>query len=91
VYIHNWEKTVITENTYRVKYRHKFPVDANGKLGGCYANNEAIARKELIRYGVLLKQDSKRSLYVVRDIELDREFVVPFKKVTVLGPLEAAY
>lgn len=79
---------MVAVNTYRVKYQKKFPVDTNGNLGGCYAAKEATSRKELVRDGILLSQDSKRSLYVIRDIELNREFVVPFKKVTVLEPLE---
>lgn len=72
-------------NTYRVKYKHKFPVDSEGQLGGCYSDKIATCRKELIRDGVLLKQDSKKRLYVVEDVELKKEFIVPFEKVTVLA------
>lgn len=70
------------ENTHRVKYRYKFPVDGNGQLGGCYSKRQAKTRKELIRDGILLKQDSNKKLYVVEDLELKRQFIVPFEKVT---------
>lgn len=72
-------------NTYKVKYKHKFPVDSEGQLGGCYSDRIATSRKELTRDGVLVKQDSKKKLYIVEDIELKKEFIVPFEKVTVLA------
>tara|TARA_B100000287_G_C20085589_1_gene564208 strand:+ start:83 stop:301 length:219 start_codon:yes stop_codon:yes gene_type:complete len=64
-------------------YRHSFPVDEWGRLGGMYslADVPVVAYKELKRKGRILREDTKKKEYIIRDVEKKFTKVVPFANV----------
>jgi len=56
---------------YKCTYTTKWPIDEYGRLGGMYSLSDLpiSGYVELERDGFLVKQDSKRGLYEVRDAE----------------------
>ena len=70
----------------KCKYKYKFPVDEFGRPGAMYslADLPVVGYKILERTGTLLKQDSKKELYELKDNENNWTLVVPFKDVEVI-------
>ena len=72
--------------TYKCKYKYEFPVDEFGRPGAMYslADLPVVGYKILERTGTLLKQDSKKKLYELKDDENKWTLVVPFADVEVV-------
>ncbi len=70
----------------KCKYKYKFPVDEFGRPGAMYslADLPVAGYKILERTGTLLKQDSKKKLYELKDDENNWTLVVPFADVEVV-------
>ena len=70
----------------KCKYKYKFPVDEFGRPGAMYslADLPVVGYKILERTGTLLKQDSKKELYELKDNENNWTLVVPFADVEVI-------
>tara|TARA_S200000501_G_scaffold108087_1_gene101442 strand:+ start:428 stop:643 length:216 start_codon:yes stop_codon:yes gene_type:complete len=70
----------------KCKYKYKFPVDEFGRPGAMYslADLPVVGYKILERTGTLLKQDSKKELYELKDNENNWTLVVPFADVEVV-------
>ena len=72
--------------TYKCKYKYEFPVDEWNRPSGFYtlADVPVVGYKILERTGTLLKQDSKKELYELKDDENNWTLVVPWKDVEVI-------
>lgn len=70
----------------KCKYKYEFPVDEFGRPGAMYslADLPVAGYKILERTGTLLKQDSKKKLYELKDDENNWTLVVPFADVEVV-------
>jgi len=70
----------------KCNYKYKFPVDEFGRPGGMYslADLPVVGYKILERTGKLLKQDSKKELYELKDDEKNWKLVVPFADVEII-------
>ena len=67
----------------KCKYKYEFPVDEFGRPGGFYslADLPVYGYKMLERTGTLLRQDSEKKLYELRDDKNNWTLVVPFSDV----------
>ena len=65
------------------KYKHVFPIDEFGRIGGMYslADIPISGTKEFTREGILTARDPSRELYEVEDDEWGWSFVVPYDKI----------
>ena len=65
------------------KYKHVFPIDEFGRIGGMYslADVPISGIKEFTREGILTARDSIKELYEVEDTERGWSFVVPYDKI----------
>ena len=65
------------------KYKHVFPIDEFGRIGGMYslADVPISGTKEFTREGILTARDSIKELYEVEDTERGWSFVVPYDKI----------
>jgi len=72
--------------SYKVKYKYEFPVDEWDRPSGFYtlADVPVVGYKILERTGTLLKQDSKKELFELKDEENNWTLVVPFADVEVI-------
>ena len=70
----------------KCKYKYEFPVDEFGRPGGMYSlvDLPVVGYKILERTGKLLKQDSKKELYELKDDEKNWKLVVPFADVEII-------
>lgn len=69
----------------KCKYKHIFPVDEFGRIGGLYslADVPISGTKEFTREGILTARDSSGKLYEVKDTEKGWPLVVPYDKIEV--------
>lgn len=67
----------------KCKYKYEFPVDEFGRPGGFYslADLPVYGYKILERTGTLLRQDSEKKLYELKDDEKNFKVVVPWADV----------
>ena len=67
----------------KCKYKYEFPVDEFGRPGGFYslADLPVYGYKMLERTGTLLRQDSEKKLYELKDDEKNFKVVVPWADV----------
>ena len=67
----------------KCKYKYEFPVDEFARPGGFYslADLPVYGYKMLERTGTLLRQDSEKKLYELRDDKNNWTLVVPFSDV----------
>ena len=65
------------------KYKHVFPIDEFGRIGGMYslADVPISGTKEFTREGILTARGSIKELYEVEDAERGWSFVVPYDKI----------
>ncbi len=67
----------------KCKYKYEFPVDEWDRPSGFYtlADVPVVGYKILERTGTLLKQDSEKKLYELKDDEKNFKVVVPWSDV----------